>query len=90
MAGYIEEIQRIGQTIQSRAEIGSQAEIRDVHSDVQTVLVRQRSLEEIIGKQGEARNDAEENHRRQLEQFGIALANEQRRTLGKEPSILAR
>jgi hypothetical protein len=87
MAGHIEEIQRIGQTIQSRAEIGSQAELRDVHLDVQTLLIQQQSLREIIGKQGEARNDAEEIHRRQLEQFIIALVDEQRRNLGKEPNI---
>ena len=85
-ATHIAEIQRIGLTIQSRAEIGGHAEIRDMHSDVQTLLEDQQVLREIIGKVGKARAEAEQSRQRQMEQMINATMDQQHRILsnGKE------
>lgn len=90
-ATHIAEIQRIGLTIQSRAEIGGHAEIRDMHTDVQTLLDDQRGLREIIGKVGEARAEAEQSHQRQMEQIKNDIMDQQHRFLsdGKEAQNLA-
>ena len=65
-------INKIGQSIQARAEIGSQAEIRDIHQDVQALRYDLQGLNQgfsnIVGKEGKARAEAAKEHQKQVEQ----------------------
>lgn len=87
-ANLIAAIQTKGQEIKTRAEIGFQARVSDMHSDVQAIHCGMHGLAEIIGNEGKARAEAEQSYQRQIEQLEIDKMNQRNELLSRGKATL--